>query len=325
MATTDLTDAALLADIGATNARFALLTNNQELHPATYAVADHASPVEAARAYLAAHSREQRPGIAVIAAAGPVENGRVTMTNAAWTVDADRIRDGLGLRSVRVINDFEAVAWALPDLTATDLAQIGPVALQDSGTMVVMGPGTGFGLAALASDHDAEVVLVTEAGHATLASENRREDAIILALRERLHHISVERVLSGPGLVQLYHVIAHIDGGTAPERDSAGIVAHALAGDCETSRATLDAFCAFLGSVAGNVALTLGARRGVFIAGGIAPRFIDFLRRSSFRERFETKGRMGSYLTRIPTMVITHPFPAFVGLARLARTRATSP
>jgi glucokinase len=176
----------------------------------------------------------------------------------------------------------------------------------------------------MALDGSAEVVLVTEAGHATLPSENRREDAIILALRERLQHVSVERVLSGPGLVQLYHAIAEIDGLTVPQRSAAEIVEHALAGDCEASRNTLEAFCAFLGGVAGNAALTLGAVGGVFIAGGIVPRFTDFLRQSAFRERFEAKGRMVSYLARIPTRVIVHRYPAFVGLARLARVRSRS-
>lgn len=315
---------AVLADIGATNARFALLASGRPIDTSTYAVADYASPVEAARAFLAGPAAGHAPQMALIAAAGPVVNGRVTMTNAAWTVDAERIRTGLGLQAVHVINDFEALGWALPDLRPTDLFDIGQVAPPGQGTMAVMGPGTGFGLAALASDGKAEVVLVTEAGHATLASENRREDAIILALRERLQHVSVERVLSGPGLVQLYHAIAEVDGLTVPQRSAAEIVEHALAGDCEASRNTLEAFCAFLGGAAGNAALTLGAIGGVFIAGGIAPRFTDFLRQSAFRERFEAKGRMASYLARIPTRVIVHPFPAFVGLARLARVRSRS-
>jgi glucokinase len=225
---------------------------------------------------------------------------------------------------VHVINDFEALGWALPDLRPAHLYDVGQVKPPGLGTMAVMGPGTGFGLAAMALDGSAEVVLVTEAGHATLPSENRREDAIILALRERLQHVSVERVLSGPGLVQLYHAIAEIDGLTVPQRSAAEIVEHALAGDCEASRNTLEAFCAFLGGVAGNAALTLGAVGGVFIAGGIVPRFTDFLRQSAFRERFEAKGRMVSYLARIPTRVIVHRYPAFVGLARLARVRSRS-
>jgi glucokinase len=313
---------AVLADIGATNARFALLEHGQPIDTTRYAVADYASPVEAARAFLAGPAAGHTPQMAVIAAAGPVVNGRVTMTNAAWTVDAERIRNGLGLPAVHVINDFEALGWALPDLRPADLFDIGQVTPPGQGTMAVMGPGTGFGLAALASDGKVEVVLVTEAGHATLPSENRREDAIILALRERLQHVSVERVLSGPGLVQLYHAIAEVDGLTVPQRSAAEIVEHALAGDCEASRNTLEAFCAFLGGAAGNAALTLGAIGGVFIAGGIAPRFTDFLRQSAFRERFEAKGRMAPYLARIPTRVIVHPYPAFVGLARLARVRS---
>jgi glucokinase len=174
-------------------------------------------------------------------------------------------------------------------------------------------------LAALASDEDDEIVLVTEGGHATLPSENQREDAIIQALRAQHPHVSIERALSGPGLVELYEAIAAVDHQSVVSRDSAEIVAHALAGDCETSRGTLEVFCGFLGSVAGNAALSLGALGGLFIAGGIVPRFIDFLQRSEFRARFEAKGRLAPYLARIPTSVIVHPEPAFVGLARLAQ------
>jgi glucokinase len=313
---------AILADIGGTNARFSLLIDGEITPISTYAVADYPSPVEAARAYLAGPAAGHRPRVAVMAAAGPVVDGRVSMTNAAWVVDAAAIREGLGLRSARVINDFEALGWALPGFGPADLVVIGPDVRGETGPMAVMGPGTGFGLAALASDGDAEVVLVTEGGHATLPAENRREDAIIAALRARHPHVSIERALSGPGLVELYEAIAAVDHATVPARSSAEIVAHALAGDCATSRATLEAFCGFLGSVAGNAALTLGALGGLFIAGGIVPRFTDFLRRSAFRARFEAKGRLAPYLARIPTAVIVHPEPAFVGLARLARRQA---
>jgi glucokinase len=315
----EATATALLSDIGATNARFALLAEGQRLDTTTYAVADYASPVEAAREFLAGPAAGHKPQIAVLAAAGPVVNGRVTMTNAAWTVDAERIRQGLGLQAVHVINDFEAQGWALPGYRPADLVEIGHVPEPDEGTMVVMGPGSGFGLAGMARDGKTEIVLVTEAGHATLSSENRREDAIITALRDRLQHVSVERLMSGPGLVNLYHAIAEVDGLTVPQRSAAEIVEHALAGDNVECRNTLEAFCAFLGSVAGNAALTLGARAGVFIGGGIAPRFTDFIKQSPFRERFEAKGRMQPYLEKIPTWVIVHPYPAFVGLARLAR------
>lgn len=314
---------ALLADIGATNARFALLAGSDVAVSETYAVADHASPIEAARAFLAGPAVGHRPSRALIAAAGPVDGGRIALTNAAWVVDSDRIAKGLNMHAVQVLNDFEALGWALPALRPEHLVTLGPPGGAERGTMAVLGPGTGFGLAAMAHGRQEEVVLVTEGGHATLSSENRREDAVILSLRQQLHRVSVESVLSGPGLTQLYQAIARTDGRAVPSRDNAEIIEHALAGDCEVSRETLELFCAFLGSAAGNVALTLGARGGVFIAGGIAPRFTDFLRRSAFRERFEAKGRMSAYLARIPTAVIVHPTPAFIGLAYLANRPQT--
>ncbi len=317
-----MSESALLADIGATNARFALLNGADIGTVATYAVADYASPIEAARAFLAGPATGHAPSTALIAAAGPVVNGRVVLTNAAWTVDAGRIRNGLGMADVQVLNDFEALGWSLPALRPDDITMLGVCDAAGHGTMAVMGPGSGFGLAAMASSASGEIVLVTEGGHVTLSSESRREDAIILALREQVHHVSVERVLSGPGLVQLYHAIARVDGTTVPERSSGEIVSHAIAGDCNVCRETLEQFCAFLGSTAGNVALALGTRGGLFIGGGIALRFTDFLRRSAFRERFEAKGRMSSYLARIPTAVIVRPDPAFLGLAHLARAAA---
>ncbi|TAJ88343.1 glucokinase [Reyranella sp.] len=315
---------ALIADIGATNARFALLVDTDIAMSETYAVADYASPIEAARAFLAGPAAGHAPNRALIAAAGPVEHGRIALTNAAWIVDSDRICKGLNMADVQVLNDFEALGWSLPALRPDDLVTVGAARAAGLGTMAVMGPGTGFGLAAMAFGAAGEAVLVTEGGHATLSSENRREDAIILALRQQLHHVSVERILSGSGLMQLYHAIARIDGTTVPERDNSEIVSHALTGDCEVSRETLELFCAFLGSTAGNIALTLGARGGVFIAGGIVPRFTEFLRRSAFRERFEAKGRMSTYLSHIPTAVIVHPTPAFIGLAHLAKVRSRS-
>ena len=312
---------ALIADIGATNARFALLDGGELAASETYAVSDYASPIEAARDFLSGPAKGHSPKRALIAAAGPVDQGRIALTNAAWIVDSERIAKGLGMTDVAVMNDFEALAWSLPALRPADIVTLGMPRAGDRGTMAVMGPGTGFGLAAIVSAGEDEVALVTEGGHATLSSENRREDAIIMVLRQQFHHVSVERVLSGSGLMQLYHAIARVDDVSVPERDSSEIVAHALADDCKVSREALELFCAFLGSVAGNIALTLGARGGVFIGGGIAPRFTDFLRASAFRERFEAKGRLSSYLAHIPTAVIVHPTPAFVGLAYLARVR----
>src|SRR5262249_30956174 len=154
------------------------------------------------------------------------DRGRITLTNASWVVDSDRIAKGLGMTEVVVLNDFEALAWSLPALQPDHIVTLGVPHVGELGTMAVLGPGTGFGLAAMAFAGNVEVILVTEGGHATLSSENRREDAIIGALRQQFHHVSVERVLSGSGLVQLYHAIARVDGEAVPERDSSEIVAH---------------------------------------------------------------------------------------------------
>jgi glucokinase len=318
-------ETALLADIGATNARFALLAGDGPSAVTIYPVAGYPTPVDAAREFLAGPGGGAQPQTAVIAAAGPVKDGRVTMVNAAWEVDEQQIRQGLGLRTAHVINDFAAQAWALPGLHGADLVTIGEVSPLTSGTMVVMGPGSGFGLAAMTTSGGKETVLVTEAGHATLPAENRRDDAIIQSMRDKLGHISIERALSGPGLIHLYDAVVEIDRLSVPQRTAAEIVEHGLAADCAACRATLDAFCAFLGSVAGNAALTFGALGGVFIGGGIVPRFTEFLSRSAFRERFKAKGRLSAYLAPIPTSVVVHPNPAFVGLAQLARRLATSP
>ena len=152
-----------------------------------------------------------------------------------------------------------------------------------------------------------------------MAAADAREARLLGILRRRFGHVSAERVLSGQGLVHLYRAIAEAEGRPAPARDAAGITTHALAGDCPASGAALDAFCAMLGTLAGNVALTLGARGGVYLAGGMVPRFTGYLAGSSFRARFQDKGRFGDYLAAIPTWAVVHPSPAFLGLLEMLR------
>jgi glucokinase len=164
------------------------------------------------------------------------------------------------------------------------------------------------------------IPIATEAGHATLTSASRREDAIIEHLRQRFGHVSVERTISGPGLENLYQAIAAVDGVRVPARSPNDITDAAIRGDCATSRASLEMFCAMLGGVAGNLALSFRARGGIYIAGGIAPRITDFIARSEFRARFEAKGRFRGFLEGIPTYVIMHPYPTFVGLKALSET-----
>ena len=309
----------LLADIGGTNARFGILENGKLGCFAVMPVADFADPVAAIGAFLAREGKGRAPTKAILAAAGPVLDGRIALTNAAWVVDGDAIGRSCGMTSVRLVNDFAALVLSLPALTPGDLRAVGgglPVA---GAPCLVVGPGTGFGVGAAISGLRQEVDLASEGGHATLAAENRREDAIIQSLRQRFDHVSIERVLSGAGLARLYQAVMAVDGIAAPDRDGPAIVARALAGDCAASVATLELFCALLGSVAGDLALTFGARGGVYIGGGIVRRFADFLERSAFRRRFEAKGRMSPYLAAMPVHVILNRQPAFLGLARLAQ------
>ena len=184
---------------------------------------------------------------------------------------------------------------------------------------IVLGPGTGFGLACLVPQPKGMMVIGTEGGHVTLPGTCRREDAIIELLRARFGHVSLERVLSGGGLTNLYQALAAIDGLSVPARDAAEIVKSALAGSCPTSRTALDMFCAILGTVAGDAVLTFGARGGLYIAGGIVPRIPEYLARSQFRTRFEAKGRFRDYVAAIPASVIVHPDPAFLGLQFLSK------
>ena len=188
--------------------------------------------------------------------------------------------------------------------------------------MLVLGPGTGFGVAAYIRREQGDLVLRSEGGHATLPSGSSREDAIIAKLRERFGHVSVERALSGAGLENLYHAIASLETQSVPDRTAAEIAQAAVAGRCAISQAALDTFCGLLGTVAGNLALGFGAQGGVYVAGGIAPHLRDYLPGSQFRSRFEAKGRLTPYLEAIPAYLILHDDPAFVGLQALAERRA---
>ena len=183
--------------------------------------------------------------------------------------------------------------------------------------MVVLGPGSGLGLASHVPRADAPVVIATEGGHVTLATNTPREDAVAAWLRGRFGHVSAERALSGPGLENLYRAIAAVDGAVVPPRDATAITQAGVAGTCPVSRAALDMFCGMLGTFAGNAARSFCARGGVFIAGGIAPRIIDYLIGSEFRARFDAKGRLREYVETIPLNVIVHPDYAFIGLKAL--------
>nr|WP_274611535.1 glucokinase [Rhodoplanes elegans] len=312
----------MLADIGGTNARFAMLTDR--LGAIRHLpVAEYPSPKDAVATFLRAEAPGIRPTAAVLAVAAPVEGETVRFTNSPWVIEAAELRAAFGIEYVVLVNDFEAVAWALTALGPEDVRPVGAGTAVPGGPRAVLGPGTGLGVAALVPGPAGPVVVPTEGGHASLAATTDREAAVVAVLRRRYGHVSNERAISGPGLEALHAAIAAVDGIAVPARKAAEISRFAGEGTCPVCRDAVAMFCAMLGSVAGDVALLFRARGGVFVAGGIVPRFGAAFAASEFRARFEAKGRFQEYLAAIPTAVITHPDVAFLGLhAIAARVRA---
>ncbi len=313
---------ALLADIGGTNARFALLGDGAPGAALHLPVADHPTVYDAIDAALQALDAEAAPRAAVLAFAGPVDARAATMTNVGWATSVAELRRRFGFSRVRLLNDYAALALGLEDLGPGDTRAIGPAPLVPPGTgqgpLAVLGPGSGLGVGALVPAAPHPLPLVGEGGHATMAAADDAEAELLGLLRRDFGHVSAERLLSGPGLVNLYRALGELRGERVEDGDPAAITRRALQGD-DLSRLALDHFCRLLGSFAGNVALSFGARGGVFLGGGILPRFPDFLARSGFRARFEDKGRFRDYLAAIPTLLITRPDAAFLGLAAAAR------
>ena len=315
-------DGVVLADVGGTNVRFAVLKDGK-LGPVEHmAVADYQQFSDALAAFMTRRTDLSSVRHALLGVAGVVEGERCALTNNPWVIAASELCCRFGFSDVHIVNDFEAVAWSLPRFIPGDLRMIGGGESKANAPMVVLGPGTGFGVAAYIHREQGDLVSRSEGGHATLPSGSSREDAIIAKLRERFGHVSVERALSGAGLENLYHAVASLEVQSVPERTAAEIAQEAAAGRCAISQAALDTFCGLLGAVAGNLALSFGAQGGVYVAGGIAPHLRDYLPGSQFRSRFEAKGRLTPYLEAIPAYLILHDDPAFVGLQALAERRA---
>jgi glucokinase len=312
-------DHMLLGDIGATNARLALLSKGLLGPVEWFTVTEFARFADAVDAFVERHCRHVSVPEALLAVAGPVAGERCVLTNCPWTIDAPELRAAFGFARVHICNDFEAIARSLPQLTTADLYPLGSGAAVAGEPMVVLGPGTGLGVACCVPASPNPVVIASEGGHATMAANSPREDAVIDHLRAEFGHVSAERLVSGPGLENLYRAVVALDGADVPQRNAAEITTAALDGTCPIARTALELFCAMLGTIAGNAALMFGARGGVYIAGGIAPRLTDFMAQSEFRARFERKGRFRTYLASIPTSVIVHPAATFLGLQSMAK------
>ena len=312
----------LIADIGGTNARFALVDDGdyRPLLERTLLCADYGSLVDAVLAYLDDVSQPM-PETASLAIATPVSSDRISMTNHTWNLSVEETRLALGLKSLRVLNDYTALALALPYLDKDDYHQVGQGAAAEKQTIAVLGPGTGLGVSGAIFAGDYWLPLQSEGGHISYAPLNEHEAAVIDVIRHYCDFVSAESLVSGPGLVLLHKSIAECDGvefeGLSPEQ----ITARAMDGTDSSASKAVSMFCSILGNIAGNLALTLGARGGLFVGGGIVPRLGDYFVRSSFRDRFENNSKFGHYLADIPTYVITSKYPALIGSAIATRSQ----
>jgi glucokinase len=312
----------LLADIGGTNARFALESADGLVEAVTtLPCAMHANLIDALRAFLAGPQAQAvcRAPIrhAAIAIANPVDGDQVRMTNHHWAFSIEAVRREMGFDTFVVANDFTALAMGLPYLSSSQKHQVGGGEARPNSVVGLIGAGTGLGISGLVPSGDQWTALDSEGGHVTWSPADEREVAILRFAWRQFEHVSAERMLSGNGLELIYRALADLRAIPGETLNAAQISQRAMRGDCALAVETVDCFCAMIGTIAGNVALTLGATGGVYIGGGIVPRLGDYFVNSAFRQRFEQKGRFSSYLAQIPVFVITTPYPAFLGVSKI--------
>lgn len=307
----------LLGDIGGTNARFALCEQGSLKFEKfrTIATSDHPNIIDAIRTYFNWAAPEFPVRQACIAAAGPVVAGSVKFTNNPWNFSAAGLCDELDLERVEVINDFEAMALSLSCLSADDVTLIGPGKRNCEKTKAILGPGTGLGMAASTCYRGRWVPLATEGGHSEFVAHTRREREIKDVLQEELGFVCNEDVLSGQGMRNLYRSICKLDGVSSPLTSPGEICSAALQKESKEAQECFQLFWAILGSVAGDYALQTGSTGGVYLSGGIAPRYIEEIKRSQFRERFEDKGNYSFYMKDIATSIVTVALPGLIGAA----------
>ncbi|MGY0635156.1 glucokinase [Luteimonas sp. A478] len=320
----------LLADIGGTNARFALAdpAAPMPLLPDSvraYPVASSGSPEDAARRYL--QETGARVDRAVFAIAARISGDQARMLNHPWVVSGSGLRAQLGLAEAVLVNDFTAQAMAVPLLGPDDYAVIGPAPwqplqghvheMQADKVLAVVGPGTGLGVGGLVVRDGRPHPLDSEGGHVSFAPGSALELAILEHLSTRFDRVSNERLVCGPGLVNIHRALAGMAGEDPGSPEPADITAAATAGDPHSAQA-VEVFCNVFGAIAGDLVLTLGAWQGVFLTGGMVPRLLEQLRRSGFRERFEHKGRFSATMARVPSVAVLHRHPGLLGAAAIA-------
>jgi glucokinase len=313
----------LLGDIGGTNARFGWQEGSAtEIQQVLVLPCAEYETLEAAiRTYLQLKNLPVPP-ICALGIANPVTGDEVRMTNHHWSFSISKMQHSLGLEQFKVINDFTALALALPAIPDHNLVQVGGTKdmSQSMAPKALIGAGTGLGISGLIPGYQSDhwLAISGEGGHATLAAQTDEEYRVIEIIRQRYGHVSAERVLSGQGLVDLYLALRQLQKQTPVNvKGAAEITAWALQDKDPLALQSLEMFTGFLGSVAGDLALTLGARGGVYLGGGIVPRWLGWFESSNFRARFEAKGRFSTYLKDIPVWVINAPeSPALLGASR---------
>jgi len=319
--TKDIPEHALVADIGGTNARFAIadLATLRLRDIRKFPTAEHATLAAAMRAYL--KDAPEKVAHAGLAVAAPLRADTVKFTNAVWTFKQSTLAQEAGLDAAYVFNDFEAQAYALPVLNEDELHSLGGGTAVENAPKVVLGPGTGLGVAGLIWSPSGWVPVPGEGGHQTFPAENERELAILERMRKGLERLSVERALSGPGLADIYRAVAASYGFSDAEHTPAEVEHLAISGEDDMAVQALDFFVGWLGRFAGDMALAFGARGGVYIGGGIAPKMLSRLEEEDFRAEFERKGRMKPYVEAIPIKVIISDYPGLKGAAAGLRTK----
>lgn len=306
----------LVADIGGTNARFALLEDGNIRDVRVLACADFPGAAKAVTHYLT-EVGGKRPAQAAIAVATSANDDDIQFTNNHWSFSVAELRAAVGFERLLVINDFTSLALSLPHLPSEELVQLGGETAADRAPIALLGPGTGLGVSGLMPMGDSDWSPIQgEGGHVTATALNERQFQIIEQLMRRYPHVSAERIISGQGLVNLYSSIAELEGIEPLPLESRHITQLAMEQSNEHCQEALEIFCQQLGAVAGNLALTLGAFGGVYIGGGIIPKLGEYFPQSGFREAFEAKGRFRDYLEPIPCFAIHSPYPALIGSAQ---------
>jgi glucokinase len=321
-----LDNAILIGDIGGTNARFAVIgESSRDLHFAqTYPCADFPNLIDAIQHYLEQNDLPA-PESMFLAVAGPVANGKVSLTNNHWSISTNELRKAFGCERIQLINDFEALAYSIPEISKVDLLPIGPSQSdlpQDTDyTVAVLGPGTGLGAVGLCKRDGNFVTVVGEASHGGFSPETQEQSELLSVMRDRFERVSIERLLSGPGLENIYWGLARIRGEKIDLLSTADIFQAAIQGNDLLAQHSIDLFYEILGQFAGDLALTLGAKNGIYIAGGIIQRYPHQLSNSQFRRGFESKGRHRALMEQITTQLIMHQQAGLLGVSSYAQMK----